>query len=225
MSAPLKNHNKKPLAYQTGIQDFYGTDFIVTPDVLIPRPETEQIIDIIKSLFGQPILPGIKPSPRKLNQNPIILDIGTGSGCIAITVKNIFPEAEVYASDISEKALKIARKNAENNGVTINLIISHLLDNVNVGPDLIIANLPYVDRDWEWLDKEALSYEPDIALYADRNGLGLIYELLDQLEFNQSKYLILEADPSQHEKIVKYATKKGFDHVETRGFALLFVSA
>ena len=99
-----------PLAYKNGYQDFYGRDFIVTPDVLIPRPETEQIIDTVLNLAGKPYLPGIKPSPRKLPPNPTILDIGTGSGCIAITIKKELPEARVYATDVSKKAINIARK-------------------------------------------------------------------------------------------------------------------
>ena len=77
----------KPVAYQEGVQDFYGRDFIVTPDVLIPRPETEQLIDTVLNLAGKPYLTGIKPSPRVLPENPVILDVGTGSGCIAITLK------------------------------------------------------------------------------------------------------------------------------------------
>ena len=77
--------NKKPLAYEKGVQDFYGRDFIVTKDVLIPRPETEQIIDTVLNLAGKPFLPGIKPSKKILPDHPRIIDVGTGSGCIAIT--------------------------------------------------------------------------------------------------------------------------------------------
>ena len=126
MSAPL------PKAYKNGYQDFYGRDFLVTPDVLIPRPETEQIIDAILNLAGKPYLPGVKPAPRVLPENPVILDVGTGSGCIAITIKKELPEAEVYATDISEKALKIAQKNAAKHGAPISFIISHLCKNVNI---------------------------------------------------------------------------------------------
>lgn len=214
-----------PKAYAEGRKDFYGKDFVVTPDVLIPRPETEQIIDIVKSLAGLPLLPGVKPGKRVLRERPVIVDIGTGSGCIAITVKRILEEAEVCATDISEEALKIARKNAEIHGVTINTIISHLMQNVNITPDLVIANLPYVDEDWDWLDKESLSFEPEIALYAKNHGLALIYELIDEIREKPTKYLILEADPAQHEDIISYAKKAGLDHVETRGYALLFVAA
>ena len=213
MSAPL------PKAYKNGYQDFYGRDFLVTPDVLIPRPETEQIIDAVLNLAGKPYLPGVKPAPRVLPENPVILDVGTGSGCIAITIKKELPEAEVYATDISEKALKIAQKNADKHSAPISLIISHLLNNVKFTPDIIVANLPYVNENWDWLDKEALSHEPSIALYTKDHGLKLIKELINTAN---SKYLILEADPCQHYEIINYATKKGLQHLETRGFILTF---
>ena len=207
MNVPSPSQSKKPQAYIEGFQNFYGRNFIVTPDVLIPRPETEQIIDAVLNLAGKPYLPGVKPAKRVLPPNPIILDVGTGSGCIAITIKKEFPEAEVYATDISRKALKIAQKNAAKHGTHISFTISHLCQNVNnpkdccprgVGstkrknsfythapsavnftPDVIVANLPYVDKKWDWLDKESLSFEPAIA-------------------------------------------KKGLQHLETRGFILTF---
>ena len=213
--------NKYPLAYQTGVQDFYGRDFIVSPDVLIPRPETEQIIDAILNLTGKPYLAGIQPSPARINPEHLkILDVGTGSGCIAITLKLEIPEAEIAASDISQKAIKIAQKNAAKHGITIPTIISDLLEKVKYTPDLVVANLPYVDRKWTWLDKEALSHEPEIALYADNHGLQLIYNLIDQCRTRKVPYLVLEADPSQHQSIVDYASKHNYQLIETRGYIL-----
>ncbi len=215
-----------PKAYNIGYQDFYGRDFIVSPDVLIPRPETEQIIDTVLNLSGKPYLPGVKPTPRILPPNPIILDVGTGSGCIAITVKKELPEAKVYGCDISEKALQVAQKNATKHSVTIPFIISHLLEKVNSRelplPTLVIANLPYVDTDWEWLDKNALSFEPSIALYADDHGLGLIKKLIDQSANLHIPYIVLEADPCQHDEIIEYASKKGLQFLEARGFIITF---
>ena len=202
-------------------QDFYGRDFIIAPDVLIPRPETEQLIDTVLSLAGKSYLPGVKPSPRQLPQNPTILDVGTGSGCIAITLAKELPEAKVTATDISEAAIKVAQKNANKHGVTIPFIISHLLEKVKFTPDVIVANLPYVDENWDWIDKKALAKEPSIALYAKDHGLALIKELIDAAK---SKYLILEADPSQHQAIIEYASEKGFELVETRGFILCLKS-
>ncbi|MBQ8985234.1 peptide chain release factor N(5)-glutamine methyltransferase [Candidatus Saccharibacteria bacterium] len=197
--------------------NFYGNDFIVDENVLIPRPETEQIIDEVLKLVGRPILPGVKPTPAKLNPKGIkILDVGTSSGCIAITLKKLLKDVEIYASDISEKALKIARKNAEIHQAPITTIISHLLKNVNITPDIIVANLPYVDKTWDWLDLDSLSKEPEIALFAEDGGLKLIKELIDTAT---SKYLILEADPSQHKQIIDYAKSK-YSLIEENGFII-----
>lgn len=224
MSADSSPQNDIPETYLVGHQDFYGRDFFVTPDVLIPRPETEQIIDAVLNLAGKPYLPGVKPSPSQLPKAPVIVDVGTGSGCIAITIKKELPRATVYAADISEKAIKIAQKNATYHSAPIHTIISHLLEKVKFTPDVIVANLPYVDETWDWLDKKALSYEPAEALYAKDHGLALIKELITQAAKLHVPYLVLEADPCQHKAIINYAQKAGFAHTETRGFVLLFVS-
>ncbi len=208
------------------MKDFYGRDFIITKDTLIPRPETEQIIDAVLNLAGKPYLPGVKPAPAKINpKNLKILDVGTGSGCIAITLKKELPEAEVYASDTSKKALKVAQKNANKHSAPISFIISHLLKKVKFTPDLIVANLPYVDKDWEWLDKKALSIEPASALYAEDHGLALIFELIEEASSRNIKYLVLEADPCQHDKIIAYAKNKKYNLLETRGYILTFIKS
>ena len=214
--------HKMPLAYQHGIQDFYGRDFIVNEDVLIPRPETEQLIDIVLNLAGKSYLSGVKPSPRQLPPNPKILDVGTGSGCIAITLKKELPDAEITATDISPKALQLAQKNAITHGTPIHFIISHLLKKVNFTPDVIVANLPYVDQNWEWLDREALSYEPAIALYADDNGLSLIKELIIEASNRHTPHLILESDPCQHTQIIQFASRYSFKSISTIGYILHF---
>ena len=203
--------------------DFYGRDFLVTKDVLIPRPETEQIIDAVLNLAGISYLPGVKPSKRKLPEKPVILDVGTGSGCIAITIKKEFHEATIYASDISEPAIKVAQKNAELHSAPISLIISHLLESVKFAPDVIVANLPYVDKEWNWIDKKALSKEPSIALYADDHGLKLIKELIKESATRHIKYLILESDPCQHNKIIKFAEKNNYSLFEKRGYITVFM--
>ena len=209
-----------PKAYKRGLQDFYGREFIVTPDVLIPRPETEMMIDTVLNLAGKPYLPGVKPAPRVSPQNLSILDVGTGSGCIAITLALELPEAKVTACDISEKALAVARKNTKKFGAEIELVQSDLLENIDGKFDAVIANLPYVDKDWEWLDHDALSHEPDIALYAKNHGLELIYKLINQVVERKIRHLILEADPCQHGQIIAFASKKGLKLIEARGFAL-----
>lgn len=204
---------------KTQTKDFYGLNFYIDKNVLTPRPETEQLIDEVLTLCGQPILPGVKPQKARLNSGNLkILDVGTGSGCIAITLKKHLKNAEVFATDISEKAIKIAQKNAATNGAPITFIISHLLEKVKFTPDLIVANLPYVDPNWDWLEKESLKDDPEIALYAKDGGLALIKELIDTAT---SKYLILEADPIEHQEIIKYARKK-FILINKKGFILSF---
>ncbi len=200
--------------------NFYGRDFIITPDVLIPRPETEMAIDAVLNLVGKPYLPGVKPSLAKLPSNIKIVDVGTGSGIIAITLKLEIPEAEVTAVDISDKALEVARRNQERFATEVVFKKSDLLEKITFKPDVVVANLPYVDRDWEWVDREALSREPEIALYADNHGLALIYEIIDQVAERAIPYLVLEADPCEHDDIINFARKKGLELVETRGFII-----
>ena len=219
MNASSKNNGEHTV-------NFYGLNFLITRDVLTPRPETEQLVDLVLSLTGVPYLPGVKPATPILPQNLTILDVGTGSGCIAIALKSKLPNAHITASDISEKALKIAKKNAASHGAAITFIISHLLDKVKSGdiptPDLIVANLPYVDKTWPWVDQTALKSDPDLALYAEDHGLALIKELITEAATLHIPHLILEADPCEHQDIINYAKETGFSLRETRGFILYF---
>lgn len=183
---------REPLAYLRGYKEFYGRDFIVTTDVLIPRPESETIINLVKQ---------IKPKPN------LIIDVGTGSGALAITIALELAPVTVVATDISPEALIIAKQNAHHLKADINFTESHLLDNIaDLRPDVIVANLPYVDAKWK-ISPEAY-YEPALALFATDQGLGLIKECIDQASRQLVKkgYLVLEADPIQHSNIVSYAT-------------------
>ena len=228
-------------------KDFYGRDFLVSKDVLVPRPETEQLVDMVLALSGRAYLPGMVAPQRVLPEEPVILDVGTGSGCIAVTLALEIPEAEVHALDISEPALKIAKQNATDLKAKVKFYQSDLLDDYDgPEPDVIVANLPYVDKNWSWVDEEALSSEPSLALYAEDGGLKLILKLVEllfrsrvtsarlhgaralslgsSLRISPKKQfqLILEADPCQHEEIIKYAKERGFVYEETRGFILRF---
>lgn len=204
--------------------DFYGRNFIVTPDVLIPRPETEMMVDAVLNLYGKAYLPGVKPSKPKLSQNCAILDVGTGSGCVGVSLALELPEAFVTACDVSEKALRVARENASRLGAKVKFIKSDLINNVKGDFDVVVANLPYVDADWDWVDKEALSREPAIALYAEDGGLALIKKLIDQVSEHKVPYLILEADPCQHEQIINSTAGESYSLLETRGFILVFMN-
>ena len=193
-----------PLAYILGKKEFYGRDFVVDKDVLVPRPETEILIDLVKEL-----------------QPNTIIEVGTGSGCIAITLALELPQAKVVAADISPTALDIAAKNAKKLGAKVELIESNLLSNVQTTADVVVANLPYVDKDWDWLEPGTLKYEPALALYAEDGGLALIKRLIDQVsELKMAKFLVLEADPSQHTEIIKYAEQKTWHLLKTCGFGL-----
>lgn len=174
-------------------KEFYGRDFWIDGGkVLIPRPESEDIITLAKE---------IKPKT--------ILDIGTGSGCLAITLALELPHAKVSACDISDDALRIATKNSESHKCKIKFYKSDLLQEVGELPELIVANLPYVDANWGWLDKNALSYEPATALYAEQGGLALIFKLIEQIEKKKhgAGHVLLEADPCQHQDIIEFAQK------------------
>ena len=199
-----RRRSGEPLAYILGWREFYGRRFKVTRNVLIPRPETETIIDFTK-----------KYKPEK------ILDVGTGSGCIAITCALEIPKADVDAVDISPAALAIAQSNAKSLGAHVNFYKSDLLDDYALEPDtLIIANLPYVDENWSWINRQNLSFEPSLALYAEQGGLALIYELIRSI--NTRCRLLIEADPSQHDKIIEYAREFGFKKTSQKDYIISF---
>lgn len=202
--------------------DFYGRDFMITPDVLIPRPETEMVVDAVLDLCGKSYLPGVKPSEARLRQDCRILDVGTGSGCVAVSLALELLEATVTACDISEEALEVARKNAAQLDAKVEFVKSDLMKGVVGDFEVVVANLPYVDENWEWIDKEALAKEPAVALYAKDGGLALINKLINQAFEYKVPYLILEADPCQHERVIEYAGTKGYSLLETRGFILVF---
>lgn len=198
----------EPLAYLLNKKEFYGRDFYVDNSVLIPRIETESII------FNLP----------QDNRPKKVLDIGTGSGCIAITIKLEKPDYIIDALDISENALKTAELNAKNLSANVHFFHSNLLSNVKDKYDLIIANLPYVDDSWN-IDLNALSYEPSSALFAKREGLDLIYKLLDEVDkiANQNALLYLESDETQIPKIIKYTkNKKSIRFIKADGLISIF---
>ena len=204
-----RRQNREPVAYILGSKEFYGREFVVTPDTLIPRPETEAIIDLVKELSLE---------------KPKILDVGTGSGCIAITLKLELPESDVMAVDISEKALVVAEKNADNLHANLEFKKSDLLKNVDEKFDIIVANLPYVDKNWDWLSPE-LDFEPETALYSEDFGLKDIKNLI--LESNtklaEQGKLILESDISQHEAIGSFVKNNtNMRLVKTSGLAQMF---
>lgn len=198
---------RTPIAYIVGHKDFYGRQFRVTPATLVPRPESEDIITLLKEL-------SLPPAAR-------LVDVGTGTGCLGITAKLELPHLRVTLLDISQHALTIARKNAEKLDANVTVERSDLLASYPVRADVILANLPYVDPTWE--QSPELRHEPAMALFAEDNGLALIKKLLEQASdhLSENGYCILEADERQHSAIVQHAVHCNLVHVSTQGLALL----
>ena len=161
----------EPVAYIVGHREFFGYDFHVAPGVLIPRPESELLVeetlDFVRGYFPE--------------EDPIIAEIGTGSGAIAISLALLLPKAEIYATDISARALEIARVNCERHGVQDRV---HLLEGDVLAPlpepvDIIIANLPYIgDEELDELGDEIRMFEPLEALAGGGDGLDKVRQLL-----------------------------------------------
>jgi len=207
--------DRVPVAYIVGHKEFYGHSFKVTTATLIPRPESETLIELLAEAL---------PKNEQLirERPPRLVDVGTGSGILGITVKLLHPELEVTLTDVSRHALNIAEDNAEALKADVDLVQSNLLASYPFTADIIIANLPYVDPAWE--RSPETDHEPASALFAANNGLALIYELLVQSKekLTVGGKMILEADPEQHPAIIKEAKQYGLILHEQRDYGLLF---
>jgi release factor glutamine methyltransferase len=192
-----------PIAYIVGHRDFYGRQFKTTPAALIPRVESETMIDIlIKEI--------IPKNTQLLPELHRLVDVGTGTGCLGITAKLEWPELDVTLTDISNHALSLAKENAEQLNADVQFFKGDLLHGYSLPVDIILANLPYVDKTWEVSpDTRA---EPELALFADDDGLALIKKLILQSAtlLKSGGSLLLEADPRQHTAIATFARKNGF---------------
>jgi release factor glutamine methyltransferase len=193
--------NFEPLQYITGCAEFYGRPFIVTRDVLIPRPETELIIDEVKKY---------SVGKEKLS----ILDIGTGSGNIAITIKKEIPSAQVFATDISFPAIRIAYLNSRmhNVGAGFFLLTSDLFSAIrpNIKFDIIVSNPPYVPGERiESLQTEIKLYEPVLALDGGKDGMEKIRDivLFAGQYLKKDGKLIIEIDSTQGKSVISFSDK------------------
>ena len=152
-----------------------------------------------------------------------ILEIGTGSGCLAVTLALELPEAEVVATDVSAEALRVAQENARRLGARVEFQRADLLVGLAGEFEVLVANLPYVDANWEWLEQRSLDYAPAGALYSEQGGLAHYARLLEQLGAAEAKvrarWLVLEADPCQQDELARLAAVQGWRLVERRGFA------
>lgn len=198
----------EPIAYILGTKEFYGRDFMVTPDVLIPRPESESFLKL---------LPEFGPLSGKH-----LLDVGTGSGALAISAVLENTKLQVWASDVSEAALEVARANAKKLGAHVRFVESNLLSAVQEDFDIIVANLPYVPPDYEV--SPDVHFEPQIALYADHGGLALIEELLRQTpgKLLPGGAVLIECLEAQQKDVIA-AAKRASLHLHSKdGLILAF---
>ena len=192
----------EPLQYILGETEFYGYKFKVSNSVLIPRPETELLVEKIIH------------EEKNLNS---ILDIGTGSGAIIIALAKNLDTENIDAVDISESALKIAQQNADLNNVEINFFRSDIYENINDKYDLIISNPPYISQDeYELLPKEIKDHEPRSALHAENNGLYFYKKILQNAKEHLTEFgkIYFEIGYDQAEKITGIAKENGFSKIQ-----------
>ncbi|SEI45445.1 peptide chain release factor N(5)-glutamine methyltransferase [Nitrosomonas eutropha] len=197
----------EPVAYLTGERGFYDLVFDVTPDVLIPRPETELLVEMALSKI---------PSDRCCN----ILDLGTGSGAIAITIARHRPDVYVTAVDLSPLALAVARRNAKRYSVENVVFIEAdwFSGFISEKFDVIVANPPYIVEGDPHLEADGLRFEPSIALVAQNNGLDCIRRIIAQAPdyLEHSGWLMLEHGYDQADVCRSLLDKTGFFHIFTR---------
>lgn len=196
----LRRLRFEPVAYITGVKEFYSIEFEVNKDVLIPRPETELLVDLAIYWGGN----GAR-----------VLDLCTGSGAIAVTLKHSRADLDIYASDISEKALKTAKKNALRvlGQKKINFVQGDLFDPFKGEKfNLIVSNPPYVDRNLKGTLQKELEFEPEIALFSENKGTGIIQKIIQNSinHLEDSGILLLEIGSDQHDFVHEIGGKCGF---------------
>ena len=214
---------EKPIQYILGETEFYGLPFLVNENTLIPRPETEELVEwIIKETYN------LQPTTYNLN----ILDVGTGSGCIAISLAKNIPNAEVSAIDISEKALATAKKNAEINKVEVDFINVDILkinDLVELQTynfqlptqfDIIVSNPPYVrNLEKAEIKPNVLEYEPHLALFVEDTDALLFYRKIAQLaqkNLSENGMLFFEINQYLGKETVELLEDLGFKNIELK---------
>ena len=207
---------EKPIQYITGEAWFYGLRFEVNENTLIPRPETEELVEWI--------VDGLKVKGKGQR----VLDIGTGSGCIPIALKKEIPNAQVSAIDISEKALEMAHKNALDNQVEINFIHQNILtsQHLNISTsqsllfDVIVSNPPYVrNLEKQEIKKNVLDYEPHLALFVEDSDALLFYRKIAQLalkSLSPNGKLFFEINQYLGKETVELVEQLGFKNIELR---------
>jgi release factor glutamine methyltransferase len=203
-----------PLAYIRGKVEFYGREFIISRQVLAPRPETETMIDLLKSVEG-------------LGSRGKVADIGTGSGAIAVTAKLELPGVEVFATDIDANVLPVARLNAQKHATDVHFLHGDLLQPLYSLPftvSVILANLPYVPE--RYAINQAAEHEPKHAIFAGKDGLNLYRRFWSQISSMnrrwQPKFVFTEALPPQHGDLAELADAAGYGLIQSEDFVQAF---
>ena len=208
----LKNH--EPIQYILGETEFYGLKFKVNPSVLIPRPETEELVEWVK--------PPHPPKGGFLSGTPTLLDVGTGSGCIAVALKKKFPSANVSAMDISPEALALAKENAALNEVNIEFIQDDILHPAATDRkwDVIVSNPPYIPAsEQRYLHKNVTDFEPHLALFVQDNDPLIFYRKIAEFALSHltaGGRLYVEIHQSLGQQCCQLLESMGFQSVELR---------
>jgi len=200
---------RRPLVHLTNTREFYGINLYIDENVLTPRVETEKMVEF-----------AIKHVP----QDGKLIDIGTGSGAIAIAIKSHRPDLEVWATEVNDEALAVARRNIENLKLNIKLEKSDLFNNISQSFDAVVTNLPYLQDDADLMPE--VQKEPAVALFGGKDGLDIYRRFLKELpeHLNPKGLLFTECDPWQQASLKKEAAKIGLAPIEEDYFILGFRS-
>lgn len=199
----------EPFAYIAGEREFYGLSFIVNQETLIPRDDTEVIVDAALSLI---------PETLDIDTPFSLVDLGTGSGTIALAIKSIRKDIHVTAVDYYHETLKVAQQNAKNNQLDVQFIQSNWFENLPLAAfDMIVSNPPYIDPVDHHLDGDGVKFEPKRALVADQKGLFDLYHLIKTAPkyFKSSGWLLLEHGYDQREALQAKMMEQGYIQVKT----------
>lgn len=212
-----RRSNHEPLAYIRGKSEFYGREFIVNKYTLEPRPETETMIDLLKELVN---------SQQLTVNSSTVVDVGTGSGCLAITAKLEFPDLEVCGTDNDNKCIQTAIKNAKKQNASIDFLQGDLLEPVFPsmvsGKWVVLANLPYLP-DSHTINESAM-FEPMSAIFGGPDGLDLYRRMFAQINSMKSKpaYVLTESLPFQHKDLEETASNSGYKQTNQEDFIQVF---
>ena len=197
---------RTPLVHLTNMREFYGLDFYIDERVLSPRVETEKMVEY-----------ALAYAPK----NSRLIDVGTGSGALAIAIKKQRPDLDVTATDVSAAALEVAHKNTKKHAAAINLVTSDLFEAVAGRFATVVTNLPYLRDDAELMPE--VTKEPGVALFGGPDGLSLYRRFLEQLpaHLEPQGYVFTECDPWQHEALITAAAKAGLKLIEPNNYFVL----